>query len=445
MPPPNNQSAQTPRPRNGLIVETVVNTAQGAATQASSMKSDQFDTTFGCDLAQILSPLQIKKKAKDVKTDLPSMREIGINESEFGNFANRTFEPGEGGVVPYAEDLDPYFFNAWNPDSDHVVDDGDMNSVINKSDDDPDDPDLSVNKNTNINEVRTVGLRGPILVSGWGYDIGGKPVPAKKKEGDDSFKFSNKLGFDRAEWKTGPVDLLWDDERQVWAGGLPMLMGVATSDIEAPDDPTKPTTFTMEILRKRGETSTTETNGNGNGSSDDSSNGNGNGNGNGTGASDESPFQTLPGKPEEVTLSNFDPSLSQKIITKNREGDHDWEENPSLVWVLAIKMNYTWIPFYVGCPDECKAPEDCVALYKDDPEYAGQGGDEAKNWECEDGDCVFNPSGGDSGGSGSGGGGVIPAGTKTAGEDCASGECAPGLKCVNGVCVPDPQGYTVIN
>jgi hypothetical protein len=363
MPPPNNQSAQTPRPRNGLMIETVVNTAQGASTQASSMKDEQFELTFGCDLAQIFSPLQIKKKAKDVRTDLPSMREIGINESEFGNFANRTFEPGEGGVVPYAEDLDPYFFNAWNPDSDHVVDDGDMISVVNKSDDDPDDPDLSVNKNTNITEVRTVGLRGPILVSGWGYDIAGKPAPAKKKEGDDSFKFSPKLGFDRAEWKTGPVDLMWDDERQVWAGGLPMLMGVATSDIEAPDDPTKPTKFDMEILRK----------------DDDGK---------------DVPFRTLPGgTPELVELHNFDPSLSQKMITKDRTGEHDWETNPSLVWVLAIKMNYTWIPFYVGCPDECKSAEDCVALYKDDPAYAGQGGDEAKNWECDNGDCVFNPSG----------------------------------------------------
>ena len=78
------------------------------------------------------------------------------------------------------------------------------------------------------------------------------------------------------------------------------------------------------------------------------------------------------------------------MITKDREGDHDWEENPSLVWVLAIKMNYTWIPFYVGCPDECKEPSHCVALYKDDPVYAGQpGAAEAKNWECENGECVF--------------------------------------------------------
>ncbi len=44
---PTDQSAQTPRPRNGLMIDTVVNTAQGAATQASSMKNDQFDTTFG--------------------------------------------------------------------------------------------------------------------------------------------------------------------------------------------------------------------------------------------------------------------------------------------------------------------------------------------------------------------------------------------------------------
>ena len=446
---PTNKSAQTPkkRPPDSLIVEAAVSTAQGIATQGASMKEEQFNATFGCDLAQIISPIQIKKKAKDVKTDIPSMREIGVNPSEFGNFANRTFEDGEGGVVPYAEDLDPYFFNSWNEDRESILDNSDMNSVINKSEDDPDDPDLAINKNTNINEVRSIGLKGPLLLSAWGYDVGGKPVPAKEKEGDDSFRFSTKLAHDRAEWKTGPVDLLWDDERQVWAGGLPMLMGVATSDIEAPEDPTKPKEFTMEVLRKRGESSETQTNGNGNGNGNGgsgySSNGNGNGNGNGTSASNESPFQTLPGKPEEVILSNFDPSLSQKMVTKNREGEHDWEKNPSLVWVLAIKMNYTWIPFYVGCPPECTEASHCVNLYKDDPAYKDRAGaGDAVNWECEDGECVFNDTGAASTDPGSG---ITTVVTKTAGDVCVPGECGPGLECVNGVCVPDPQGYTVLD
>ena len=96
--------------------------------------------------------------------------------------------------------------------------------------------------------MRTVGLKGPLLLSSWGYDMGGKPVPAKSKEGDDSFRFKPFFAAQRSTWKTGPVHLLWDEERQVWTGGLPMLMGVATSDIEAPEDhaSTSSTHGTME-------------------------------------------------------------------------------------------------------------------------------------------------------------------------------------------------------
>ena len=365
-----------PKEAEGLVLSAAVTDPHRASTNAASMDSEQFNNNFGCDFSQIFSPLEIRKRADEARTDIPSMREIGINSSEWGSFANRTFPDGEGGVVPYAEDLDPYFFNGYGTSSSSntrppIIDNADANAVVNKSDDDPEDPDYSVRKNTNISEVRTVGLRGPLLLTGWGYDVAGKPVPSKEPQGEDSFKFSDELGNDRAKWKTGPVDLLWDDERQVWAGGLPMLMGVATTDIEAPIDPTTPTTFMMHILRKGDNNA-------------------------------EPPFTTMPGdNVEEVELSNFDPSLSQKIITRNREGEHDWEDNPSLVWVLAIKMNYTWIPFYVGCPPECKEPADCVNLYKDDPIYAGQPGvDKAKNWECDNGECVFSGGEEEEGGSG---------------------------------------------
>lgn len=345
---------------NGSLVDVGSNSAIGAAIQQAHQNEEQMRGHFGCSQEQILSPIQIKRSLSEASEDLPAIREITINESEKGNYASRTASTaGMGGVVPYAEDLDPYFFNRFNGDDDSIVEDTYFNHCAMESDQ---PRDLKFNRNDNITEVRTLGLRGPMLMSGWGYDIGGKPVPAKSTEGDESFEFADEMANDLTKWKSGPVDLMWDEERQVWAGGLPMLMGVATTDIEAPEDPTTPTQFTIEVLRK----------------GDDGA---------------EPPFITLPGgDPETVELHNFDPSLSQKMITKNREGDHDWEENPSLVWVLAIKMNYKWIPFYVGCPDECKAPEDCVALYQDDPAYAGQGADDVSNWECEDGDCVFNPS-----------------------------------------------------
>jgi hypothetical protein len=409
-------------------------TANDAATRAARLKASKNvkTKTFGCDYGQILSPIEINKSPDDITDKFPSFQKIQINKSESGGgFASRTQDGTDGGLIPYSEDLDPYFYTGGNKDlndrSPIIEGKTDINTVHNTSkakESAGEAGDLNVRKNDTIDQVRTVGLKGPVLLSSWGYDMGGKPVPAKAKQGDDSFRFKPFFAARRSLWKTGPVHLLWDEERQVWTGGLPMLMGVATTDIEAPEDPTQPTQFTIQVLRHRGEPSA-----NGNGASGGVNTceiGYRCNNGfcepdaefleslrqlgipipegtlpeldppvscssNQRETSSENPFTTLPGEnAEELELNNFDPSLSQKVITKNREGDHDWEENPSLVWVLAIKMNYTWIPFYVGCPPECVESSDCVNLYREEMDGI-PGADSARNWECDNGECVFTP------------------------------------------------------
>lgn len=395
-------------------------TANDGAARAAAQKvsSNTTTKTFGCDYSQIFSPIEINKSPDDITDKFPSFQKVTINKSESGGgFASRTRTATDGGVVPYAEDLDPYFFTGGNEDpadTKPIVEGKiDFSTVHNKGDGE----DLAIRKNNTIDQVNTVGLKGPMLMSGWGYDIADKPVPRKEETGDDSFRFPADFAGQRSDWKTGPVHLLWDEERQVWAGGLPMLMGVATSDIEAPEDPTTPTTFTMQILRKGDDgaeppfiTRSASSNGTGTGSK----------------------------IMEEVKLQNFDPSLSQKMVTKDRSSEHDWEENPSLVWVLAIKMNYTWIPFYVGCPPECAESLHCVNLYKDDEAYKDREGvEDAVNWECEDGECVFNDPEPTSTGPG---GGVtsVGGGNGKQGDGCDSGgDCGPGLKCFRGTCVPE--------
>jgi len=331
-------------------IDAASTTANDAATRNASLQradNQQEAKTFGADYGQIFSPIEINKSPTDTPNKYPTFKKITKNEAEKGGYATRNSQ--EGGVVPYSEDLDPYFFTHAN---DNVNDNTpiiqgktDISTVHNDGDGD----DLNPRKNNTIEEVRTVGLKGPILLSSWGYDIGGKPVPARSREGDDSFKFRGSFAGQRSSWKTGPVHLLWDEERQVWSGGLPMLMGVATSDIDAPKDPRTPTTFTMEVLRKND-------------------------------SDDETSFHPVPGQPEEVELENYDPSIDQKLVLANRDpdGEHDWETNPSLVWILAVKMNYKWIPFYVGCPPECVTSEHCAKLYEGDP----------SDWECEGGECV---------------------------------------------------------
>jgi hypothetical protein len=59
-----------------------------------------------------------------------------------------------------------------------------------------------------INVYRSMALRSPIVLAGWGYDINGDIVPENIENPKD--------------WKVGPLDTRWDESRGVWvAGGGP--------------------------------------------------------------------------------------------------------------------------------------------------------------------------------------------------------------------------------
>lgn len=74
---------------------------------------------------------------------------------------------------------------------------------------------------------RFMALRGPLVVTGWGFDIDGKPVPNKADvEADASGgifvstnledKFLDNWLQKPHTWPVGPVDLRWDRKRSVW-------------------------------------------------------------------------------------------------------------------------------------------------------------------------------------------------------------------------------------
>ena len=70
--------------------------------------------------------------------------------------------------------------------------------------------------------TRALGLRGPVMVVGWGYGTDGTVYPSGANP---------QLNF--SKWKAGPVDMLWDDARGVWtshdllAGWLPSGVSLA--------------------------------------------------------------------------------------------------------------------------------------------------------------------------------------------------------------------------
>lgn len=64
--------------------------------------------------------------------------------------------------------------------------------------------------------IRAVGFKAPMVLTGWGYDLNGNPVPA---DTGDATKFHPDASWDLHLWKSGPVDLRWDQTRGVWTGG----------------------------------------------------------------------------------------------------------------------------------------------------------------------------------------------------------------------------------
>ena len=72
---------------------------------------------------------------------------------------------------------------------------------------------LSETRSPQVKNVRSVGLRSPIILTGWGYDTDGNPVPSS---GDvfhpEAFNNPNL-------WKSGPVDLRWNDTKKIWQAG----------------------------------------------------------------------------------------------------------------------------------------------------------------------------------------------------------------------------------
>ncbi len=75
------------------------------------------------------------------------------------------------------------------------------------------------------NNTRALALRGPLVVSGWGFSLDGSPVPSG---GDGNFVEGC---LQRSNlWPTGPVDLLFDKARGVWTSH-DLLIGSITGMI----------------------------------------------------------------------------------------------------------------------------------------------------------------------------------------------------------------------
>jgi len=117
-------------------------------------------------------------------------------------------------VSPTSFDLDPYFFFQKN-DYAITVRAGNAKDMNHSK-----DPLTSGNSHS----VQAMVYKGPLYLSGWGYDICGLPVPCSGVSNETRI-FNKDTPVDRRLWKTGPVDLRWDDDRKVWTGGPEVIEG----------------------------------------------------------------------------------------------------------------------------------------------------------------------------------------------------------------------------
>ena len=281
-----------------------------------------YDVTFGCTQEQLFSPVGIKRISDDGSQDkLPYIHEPIIGGNGFGGRGNDTYAGFYNFYAsPTAKDLERYFFPTTgggrldigavcHGSAAQMGAGGNMHGFHN------DGVIPSSSK-----EVRTYGLTGPLLMSGWGYDVVGYPVP-----GDGAGFFYPSPAENRANWKTGPVDLKWDTERKVWCGGPEFLEGILTKAIKPakstkPDDANKPGNVTitpdlsgvMAIRRKT--------------------------------AVAFDPVTRCPNKwewhqtDELIGITNRDPSLSV---------DPDKAEYG--IYVMVARINYEWRVVYISC------------------------------------------------------------------------------------------------
>ena len=175
--------------------KVTVNVAATNVTDSLDFLGKNYTGSFGCSNEQVFSPVATSRDLNAIHPtpgfQFPAQAIL---------YAEGEFEAQH--VGPTDIELDPYFTFGdprYNTDFEVVI-----------HNEETDDIHLGKSNVQALTHVRTTGLRGPILLSGWGYGLDDTPVPAKGAAGDDKFKFVDDVGLNRSLWKTGPIDLKWD-------------------------------------------------------------------------------------------------------------------------------------------------------------------------------------------------------------------------------------------
>jgi len=84
-----------------------------------------------------------------------------------------------------------------------------------------------------VTNIRGVGLRAPMVLTGWGFDVNGRPVPNEKPD-EPTDTFASGAFSNPSNWKSGPLDVRWDDDRKVWCAPPTKIFLVKTTNVSNP-------------------------------------------------------------------------------------------------------------------------------------------------------------------------------------------------------------------
>jgi hypothetical protein len=274
--------------------------SMGNISDAAAAAGAYPQNTVNTGIEQIYSPVVIRREGEG-GAGIPTFEVQRPDGASRGAYA-------AGHLGATRRELDPYFSVYATGDSGDFMKECDYWHVRNYASG-TNGEDLNPRK-VNRGDISTVGVahfRGPMILSGWGSDMGDRPVP---HVGGDVFTADPEMLNNRGTWKAGPIALLWDRDRKVWSMGHHMVCGVATQSIRAPTTPCSPTYFNIKVFRDESQSSP--------------------------------PSLTAKKLGEIATITNRDISLTQDYV-------------PDLIFVVAARINYEWLPVWVGCPEDCNA------------------------------------------------------------------------------------------
>jgi len=337
------------------------------AQAAGGTVATHYANAAGQSMEQIWNPVQIVKGKPQGQTPTPGFEPLSGGGDESGTWGS--FQH----VGPTSLELDPYFSNILAGDDGTEFFAGVDYNLIVHEDSTGTTTDLNIKKIENkkdVQKIRVNAHRAPLILSGWGFDLGDRPVPRMGPTFPEIFKFDTEVAHNRASWKSGPLAVAWDDERQVWAGGPQIVCGIALGEIKAPKTPCDPTYFNVQLFRKTTDQFVSDTDPENTEDPVDEFNPS---NYKITTELDDAIrdengeiIKTLEGGLDRIKVANRDPSLEQAYV-KNA------------MFVIAIRLNYEWLPLWVGCPEDDIPNEDVPCIIKPKEEEETDGGDPPTN------------------------------------------------------------------